>query len=186
MRRASALVLAGAVAVLGPLAPAASADDLPVDRLPAPTEQQLAESVTALDPRVSQLEGRVTGLATETTDGGDEVITLASDILFAFDRSDLSPRAAARIRGLVEDVPRRARVSIGGHTDALGSVGYNLRLSTARARAVAAVVRRSRPDLRLTVRGFGETRPVAPNTRGGEDDPEGRAENRRVEIRYAG
>ena len=38
----------------------------------------------------------------------------------------------------------------------------------------------------LTVTGHGDTDPVAPNSKGGEDNPEGRAENRRVEIRYDG
>ena len=38
-----------------------------------------------------------------------------------------------------------------------------------------------------TIRGFGETRPVAPNARpDGADDPEGRRRNRRVEIVVAG
>ncbi|HRW01540.1 MAG TPA: hypothetical protein P5314_07170 [Tetrasphaera sp.] len=46
--------------------------------------------------------------------------------------------------------------------------------------------RAARPDLKLDVEGFGKGRPVAPNSQGGEDNPEGRALNRRVEIRYEG
>jgi outer membrane protein OmpA-like peptidoglycan-associated protein len=38
----------------------------------------------------------------------------------------------------------------------------------------------------MDVQGFGEDRPVAPNERGGEDDPAGRAQNRRVELRFTG
>lgn len=44
---------------------------------------------------------------------------------------------------------------------------------------MAAAVRSSRPDLRLTVTGRGEADPVAPNTLGGKDNPEGRGKNRR-------
>lgn len=41
-------------------------------------------------------------------------------------------------------------------------------------------------DLDVTAKGYGESEPVAANEKGGEDDPEGRAKNRRVEIRYQG
>lgn len=183
-------VTALAVAVLL-LAPAAAVADTPVGELPTPSSEQLAESVSVLAPEivdlassVTQLETSVVELAATSTDGGEEVITLTSDILFDFDESDLSAAARRRIATLVDDVPEGAAVDIGGHTDSMGSTAYNQRLSTARATAVAAVVRKSRPDLDLTVTGFGEARPVAPNTSGGEDDPVGRAENRRVEIRF--
>jgi OOP family OmpA-OmpF porin len=72
-------------------------------------------------------------------------------------------------------------VSIGGHTDDVGSDSANLKLSQARAQAVALAIKTSRPDLALTVKGFGETKPVASNGKAAE-----RAKNRRVEIRFAG
>ena len=59
------------------------------------------------------------------------------------------------------------------------------RLSQRRAEAVAAAVAAARPDLVLSTEGRGEADPVAPNDNGGEDNPDGRAANRRVEIRYA-
>lgn len=77
-------------------------------------------------------------------------------------------------------------VSVDGHT---GDVPYhrgNDVLSQERAQAVADAIAAARPDLDLTVTGHGGTDPVAPNSKGGEDNPEGRAENRRVEIRYDG
>jgi outer membrane protein OmpA-like peptidoglycan-associated protein len=51
---------------------------------------------------------------------------------------------------------------------------------------VASVVAKTRPDVKLSVQGFGESRPVAANDTGGKDNPEGRAQNRRVELRYQG
>lgn len=84
------------------------------------------------------------------------------------------------------DVPDGASVTVSGHTDSVGSTEDNLALSTERAQAVADALADARPDLRLDVKGYGETRPIADNTRGGEDYPPGRAENRRVEISYEG
>ena len=89
-----------------------------------------------------------------------------------------------KVGSLVADIPKGAAVAVYGHTDSIGSMASNQQLSEARAEAVAAVIRASRPDLRLDVRGYGETQPIAPNETAGKDNPAGRAENRRVEIRY--
>ncbi len=180
------LAPAGVVVAVLLLAAPASADT-PVGQLPTASQAELDASVHVLELNVHQgdLDASVTQIAQESTDGGDEVITLASDILFAFDKSDLSSAATARIEDLVAEVPKGAAVDIGGYTDSLGSTAYNKKLSTARAKAVADVVGDARSDLDLTVKGFGEADPVAPNTSGGDDDPVGRAKNRRVEIRYS-
>ena len=75
-------------------------------------------------------------------------------------------------------------VQIEGHTDAKGDDGYNQRLSERRAESVRLwFIRNALHNVQFSSRGFGETRPVAPNTKeGGADDPEGRQKNRRVEI----
>ena len=71
------------------------------------------------------------------------------------------------------------KVEIDGHTDSVGSEAYNMRLSQARARAVVEyLVKHGINRDRLVAKGFGEGKPVAPNT-----TPEGRAKNRRVEFR---
>jgi len=70
------------------------------------------------------------------------------------------------------------RVEIAGHADTSGNARSNLRLSQARAESVRQyLIRNGIASDRLTVRGFGSTRPVAPNA-----TIEGRAANRRVEI----
>ena len=70
------------------------------------------------------------------------------------------------------------KVEIGGHTDNVGSDEANKKLSAARAKAVYDhLITKGIAIERLTYRGYGETRPVASN-----DTPEGRAENRRVEM----
>lgn len=106
-------------------------------------------------------------------------LSISSELLFAFDSDALAPGAAPEIERLVVAIGARkgARVTIEGHTDDLGDDRYNLDLSERRARAVAAeLARRGVAADRITARGFGESRPVAPN------DDEGRKRNRRVEI----
>jgi OOP family OmpA-OmpF porin len=77
------------------------------------------------------------------------------------------------------------RVELAGHADAIGSERYNLKLSQRRARAVYDYLTRQGIDRHLLVpTAFGESRPVAPNTHeDGSDDSEGRAKNRRVELK---
>ncbi|MGH7699594.1 MAG: OmpA family protein [Gemmatimonadales bacterium] len=71
------------------------------------------------------------------------------------------------------------RIEIAGHTDNTGSDALNLRLSQARAAAVRHYLVSKGVALdRMTARGYGESEPVADNT-----TPQGRAENRRVELR---
>ncbi|MFT3860821.1 OmpA family protein [Micropruina sp.] len=150
------------------------------------SDAELATSVSPLTLNVDAFATNVTDAAERTRDGSDELVTLSSDVLFAFGKATLSEPAQAKIRSLVDDVPKNSRLSVTGHTDSVGSTSSNRKLSVARAKAAAAVIRAQRPDLTLTVAGYGESRPVAPNTSGGKDNPEGRAKNRRVELRYRG
>jgi outer membrane protein OmpA-like peptidoglycan-associated protein len=70
-------------------------------------------------------------------------------------------------------------IEIAGHTDSTGSRATNLRLSQARANAVRAyLARKGVAPNRMVARGYGPDQPVAPN-----NTPEGRAQNRRVELR---
>ncbi|MBC3757734.1 OmpA family protein [Hyunsoonleella sp. SJ7] len=71
-----------------------------------------------------------------------------------------------------------ARFMIEGHTDSTSSSGWNQRLSENRANSVLKFLVDNGVDpSRLTAKGYGETKPIAPN-----DTKEGRALNRRVEI----
>lgn len=116
-----------------------------------------------------------------------EKITLGTDTLFDFDRSELKPRGRDRLNQLASDIKRAERVSvvkIVGHTDSKGSDAYNMRLGQRRADTVASfLVSRSIPAGKLKTNSMGESQSVAPNTLpNGKDNPEGRAQNRRVEI----
>lgn len=116
-----------------------------------------------------------------------EKITLGTDTLFDFDRSELKARGRTRLDQLASDINRAERVStvkIVGHTDSKGSDAYNMRLGQRRADTVASyLVSRSVPAGKVATNSMGESQPVAPNTLpNGRDNPEGRAQNRRVEI----
>ena len=178
LHRARVGALAAALAL--PLA-AAPAHAGGVEDLPEISRAQLAESVHAIEPDVRSIEPEVRPLERTSSSGQ---ITIDSDILFGFDKKTLSPRADKAVARIARDIPKGASVTITGYTDNVGTDDYNQRLSTKRAEAVEEAVTEARPDLDTTARGRGSADPVAPNTKGGEDNPEGRAQNRRVEISH--
>jgi outer membrane protein OmpA-like peptidoglycan-associated protein len=109
------------------------------------------------------------------------------DVLFEFDRADLTDAANQKIAAVAEIVVRLAperNLSVEGHTDAVGDDEYNLELSLRRAVAVSDALQAGGvAKERLRTTGLGERFPVAANrTPDGRDDPAGRAQNRRVEV----
>ena len=114
-------------------------------------------------------------------------ISLSSDVLFDFDKWNIKKSAEVSLSKL-SNALRKLKVRqilIEGHTDAKGTEKYNLALSRRRADSVKAwLVEKSGIDgSKIVTRGYGESRPIAPNTNpDGSDCPEGRAKNRRVEI----
>lgn len=115
------------------------------------------------------------------------VVVNLPDVLFEFGRSDLTGDAQGRVQGIADVLNNQAqgrRVSIEGHTDAIGSEEANQLLSERRAASVAGALTTSGVDqARVTTTGYGERYPVAPNTNSdGSDNSAGRAKNRRVEV----
>lgn len=80
-------------------------------------------------------------------------------------------------KALSSPVLAGSRMEIGGHTDSVGSASYNQRLSLKRAKAVSDYLKMRYGVSNLTVKGYGESSPVASNATN-----EGRAKNRRVVI----
>jgi outer membrane protein OmpA-like peptidoglycan-associated protein len=110
------------------------------------------------------------------------LIVSLSDVLFDFNKATLKPGAReklAKLAGILLAYPGNYRIEIEGHTDAVGTDEYNLKLSEDRAESVRYFIVQSgiAENRILGTRGFGEVRPVATN-----DTPEGRQMNRRVEI----
>jgi outer membrane protein OmpA-like peptidoglycan-associated protein len=113
-------------------------------------------------------------------------LTVRNDVLFDFDKADLRPEASEALGRVAEIIRQRSprAVRIVGHTDSVGSDSYNQTLSERRAQSVerwlAANAGGGLPPMRSEGRGEGQ--PVAPNTVDGRDNPEGRQQNRRVEV----
>ena len=112
-------------------------------------------------------------------------ITLEDGVLFDFGKSDIRPEAAATLKNLAE-VLTNAKVPLAhiyGHTDSIGDDASNQTLSEERAAAVVSELKKDGVTATLDSQGFGESKPVAPNTNAdGSDNPAGRQANRRVEI----
>ena len=114
-------------------------------------------------------------------------IELPADVLFDFDKATIRPDASAALTKVTDVLKSYARapVAVEGHTDGKGAAAYNQKLSEQRAQSVKdwLVKTGGIAAARITTRGLGMTKPVAPNTTpDGKDDPAGRQKNRRVEI----
>jgi outer membrane protein OmpA-like peptidoglycan-associated protein len=134
--------------------------------------------------RVDPLQAALKDLSATVT-GKEIKIALAADVLFDFDKADLRPAARPeleKVAAVLKAYPKAA-ITIEGHTDGKGNDQYNQRLSERRAESVRRWLAENGISTPMTARGFGKTKPVAPNTKpDGADDPEGRQKNRRVEI----
>lgn len=111
--------------------------------------------------------------------------TTLNGIYFDTAKSTLKPESdatIAEIAKLLKEQPK-LKVFIVGHTDSVGTVDSNLKLSQERARAVvtALTTRHGIAAARLVAFGNGPYAPVATNR-----DEDGRAKNRRVEMVEAG
>jgi len=119
-----------------------------------------------------------------TRDSARGLIANMSDVLFRSGSVDLLPAARerlAKVSGIVLAYPS-LHVSIEGHTDSVGSDEYNQDLSERRAQSVRDyLVRGGIPAGTVDARGFGKAEPVASN-----ETPEGRQQNRRVELVLSG
>jgi outer membrane protein OmpA-like peptidoglycan-associated protein len=127
-------------------------------------------------------------LGSDSESPGQAQLTLQSDVLFQFDKSNLMPKALAILRSVAQQIKARARgpVQVTGYTDSVGSDAVNVPLSQARARSVVKALTPLTPGVSYSSQGLGSADPVAPNTNpDGSDNPAGRALNRRVTVAFA-
>ena len=133
-----------------------------------------------LDQQEADLRQQL-GSDTSIRNTGDRlIVTMPQDILFATDSASLRPDLQSDIRTVAQSLLAYPDTSVQviGHTDNTGDAGYNLDLSQRRAQSVANVlVSEGVPSVRIQSVGRGEDQPIASNL-----TPEGRAQNRRVEI----
>jgi outer membrane protein OmpA-like peptidoglycan-associated protein len=134
-------------------------------------QQRTREELRSTLSRLAEVRQEARGL----------IVTLPGSIYFAVNKSIVQPSMRSRLTEIAGALARSgsdSRILIEGHTDSDGSNEYNLELSSLRAEAVRSVLVAGgvSPD-RIETRGYGETRPIAPNT-----SASGKAQNRRVEI----
>ncbi|WP_232666900.1 OmpA family protein [Pseudonocardia sp. TRM90224] len=139
---------------------------------------------TKVGPLLCETDGATTTQAAAPTQ-----YQIGSDALFAFGSADLTPAAERAITSLAEQVKAtEGAVTIDGHTDSIGGDAANQTLSDQRAASVLAALKaKLGAGFTYTPKGHGETQPVASNTNpDGSDNPEGRAQNRRVVVMVTG
>jgi outer membrane protein OmpA-like peptidoglycan-associated protein len=112
--------------------------------------------------------------------GDGILITMKDKILFDVDSAAVKSAAVTdldRLASVLVKYPKTT-ITVAGYTDNTGRSDYNLKLSERRANAVKfALADRGVPASRVTTMGFGAENPIASNA-----TPDGRAENRRVEL----
>jgi outer membrane protein OmpA-like peptidoglycan-associated protein len=114
-------------------------------------------------------------------------ISLQGDVLFDSGKAELRPEAEAaleKVGTVIQQFPE-GKVRIDGFTDSKGGKKQNLTLSRERAVSVKQwlVKNKAIAAASITAKGLGEENPAAPNQNAdGSDSPEGRAQNRRVQI----
>ena len=150
----------------------------------APLHAQVVDLVFKTEDlvfNVLDMGGKVEDLSVKETD--TEIrIDLAADVLFDFDKADLLPKAEETLQKAADLIKQRNAkgvVRIEGHTDAKGNDAYNQKLSERRAESVKTwlTTKEGLDASRMTTKGWGEAKPVAPN-----DTDANRQKNRRVQA----
>ncbi|MCU4653321.1 OmpA family protein [Roseibacterium sp. SDUM158016] len=135
----------------------------------------------ALDRQARDLRASLANDQIVIRNTGEElVVTMPEGILFDFDSAAIRASLQSDLRALARNLQAYpdTTVDVIGHTDSSGSPEYNMDLSSRRASAVAGVLLEAGvAPFRVRSFGRGEEEPVATNL-----TPEGRAQNRRVEV----
>ncbi|GGC29322.1 cell envelope biogenesis protein OmpA [Novosphingobium marinum] len=137
-----------------------------------------------MDKQIKELREQTAGSGIDVTEVGDGeaiLVNLPDGVTFAVDSSTISPTFQSTLNQIAQNLQQYpdSLIDVYGHTDSTGSDAYNMDLSKRRADAVARyLISRGVNSARIQTQGFGESYPVADNS-----TPEGRALNRRVEIK---
>ena len=136
------------------------------------------------DKQIRELRARTAGTGVQVApsdDGQSILVTMPDGITFDTGSYTLKPQFRSTLGQVAQTLTAHpdSLIDVYGHTDSTGSAQLNQQLSENRARTVADfLTTQGVSPARLRSQGFGETMPVASNA-----TPEGRAKNRRVEIR---
>ncbi|PSL00186.1 outer membrane protein OmpA-like peptidoglycan-associated protein [Murinocardiopsis flavida] len=129
-------------------------------------------------------------LTEEDVRGDTTTVTISADVLFEFDKATLGKGAEKTLAGIADRLEGTSgTVEVVGHSDGIGEESYNQSLSEKRAgsvqKALEDALGSGAPEITASGKGSGD--PIADEkTDKGDDDPAGRAKNRRVEISFQG
>lgn len=132
-----------------------------------------------MDKQAAEIEKTVPDAKVERV-GEGIVVEFSSNVLFDFDKAEVTAGARPTLDKLVEVLNRYpdTDIELQGHTDDTGTEKYNQTLSERRARAVDNYLeQKGIPAKRIKIKGFGESIPKYDNS-----TESGRAQNRRVEF----
>ncbi|MGL6122497.1 MAG: OmpA family protein, partial [Shewanella sp.] len=134
-----------------------------------------------MDVQETKLRQQLASTGVSVTRSGDNIIlNMPNEVTFGVDQTELSD-GAQRVLNSVAVVAKeysKTQLNVLGYTDSSGSDAYNLRLSQVRAGEVGNyLMSKGVASARVKSTGMGEASPVASN-----DNADGRAQNRRVEI----
>lgn len=144
------------------------------------TANQAKQDLKDSEQRTADARAELARLATVKEDERGLVVTLSGGVLFRSAKSNLLSSAQVKLDQVAKALMsvRERNIIVEGHTDSQGSESYNQGLSQRRADTVRNyLVQQGYPGDRIQARGMGEGSPIADNA-----SPEGRANNRRVEI----
>jgi outer membrane protein OmpA-like peptidoglycan-associated protein len=133
------------------------------------------------DRQEAALRAKTAGTGVEVVRKDNNItLDMPGNITFATNSADLNASfypVLDKVSGTLVQYDQTL-IEVAGHTDSTGSAQYNQALSERRAQSVAAYLEsRGVRSARLMIVGAGESRPIASN-----DTPEGRQQNRRVEL----
>lgn len=134
-----------------------------------------------LDKQAAELRQQLANDGITIVNAGDRlIVTVPNDITFDTDSATVRPALRADLVRVGQNLVNypKSNVQVIGHTDSDGDASYNQALSERRANAVADILQANGVSYaRITTIGRGENQPIASNL-----TPEGKAQNRRVEI----
>ena len=133
------------------------------------------------DKQEAKLRQQMAGSGVEVVRKGDNItLGMPGNVTFALNSAQLNPEFDSVLDKVASTLVEynQTMIQIAGHTDSTGSHEYNMKLSEQRAMSVKNYLAgRGVPAKRMVTVGAGPDYPVASN-----DTPDGRAQNRRVEI----
>jgi len=134
-----------------------------------------------MDQQEAKLRQRLQGSGVSVTRQGDNIIlNMPGNITFQTNSADINANFYNVLNSvvLVLNEYNKTLIDVAGHTDSTGSDAINQPLSERRAASVGNyLVAQGVDSRRVVTSGYGKNRPIASN-----DTPEGRAQNRRVEL----